>query len=340
MAEFLNARPFHYRPCRRQDGYVLLTLLLMIALMGLFAVAVLIPIKFQLKRDQETEMIHRGVQYSRAIRNYYKKLGRYPTRLEDLDNTDNLRYLRKHYKDPLTGKDFRLLHYGDPGVTMSGSIGGGVIPGANTVGSMNGSSISGSSINGSSPGNSAFGGTGSAFSQPYAFGSNTNGSLGGGFSSSASSGTSSNAGTSTPGANSAPDSDPSQASSQVAPGTAQGDASSGTQQAQQVFGGGPIVGVASLSKKDTIREFNKKRKYNEWQFVYDPTADRGGLISTPYQPPLQFLSNQPTQNGQPGNNNGSVFGQPTGLGNNNQSLTGGTTSPAPAPPAANPPQQQ
>jgi len=323
----LHARPLQCRPCRRQEGYVLLTLLLMIALMGIFAVAVLIPIKFQLKRDQETEMIHRGVQYSRAIRNYYKKLGRYPTRLEDLDSTNNMRFLRKHYKDPLTGKDFRLLHYGEPGVTMSGSIGGGVIPGANTVGSMNGSSS----------GNSAFGGTGSAFSQPSAFGGNMNGSLGGGFNSSASSGTSSNAATSTPGASSAPGSDPTQASSQVAPGTAQGDVSSST---QQVFGGGPIVGVASLSKKDTIREFNKKRKYNEWQFVYDPTADRGGLISTPYQPPLQFLSNQPMQNGQPGNNNGSVFGQPTGLGNNNQSLTGGTTSPAPAPPAANPPQQQ
>jgi type II secretory pathway pseudopilin PulG len=327
MDVFLKARPLHHRPCRRQDGYVLLTLVLMMALMGIFAVLVLIPIKFQLKRDQETEMIHRGVQYSRAIRNYYKKLGRYPTRLEDLDNTNNLRYLRKHYKDPLTGKDFRLLHYGEPGVTLGGSIGGGVIPGANTVGSLNGSSS----------GNSAFGGTGSAFSQPSAFGGNTNGSLGGGFNSSASSGTSSNAGTSTPAANSAPDSDPSQASSQVTPGTAHGDASSST---QQVIGGGPIVGVASLSKKDTIREFNKKRKYNEWQFVYDPTADRGGLISTPYQPPLQFLSNQPTQNGQPGNNNGSVFGQPTGLGNNNQGLTGGTTSPAPAPPAANPPQQQ
>jgi len=327
MAVFLHARPLQYRPSRRQDGYVLLTLLLMIALMGIFAVVVLIPIKFQLKRDQETEMIHRGVQYSRAIRNYYKKLGRYPTRLEDLDNTNNLRYLRKHYKDPLTGKDFRLLHYGEPGVTMGGSIGGGVIPGANTV----------QSINGSSSGNSAFGSTGSAFSQPSAFGGNTNGSLGGGFSNSPSSGTSGNAGASTPGANSAPDSDPGQASSQIVPGTAQGDVSSST---QQVIGGGPIVGVASLSKKDTIREFNKKRKYNEWQFVYDPTADRGGLISTPYQPPLQFLSNQPLQNGQPGNNNGSVFGQPTGLGNNNQSLTGGTSSPAPAPPAANPPQQQ
>ncbi len=50
-------------------------------------------------------MIHRGVQYSRAIRTYYKKFGRYPTKLEDLDNTNNMRYLRKHYKDPMNCKN-------------------------------------------------------------------------------------------------------------------------------------------------------------------------------------------------------------------------------------------
>ena len=37
-----------------------------------------------------------------------------------------------------------------------------------------------------------------------------------------------------------------------------------------VFGGGPIVGVASTSKAQTIREFNHKNHYNQWQFIYDP----------------------------------------------------------------------
>ena len=54
-----------------------------------------------------------------------------------------------------------------------------------------------------------------------------------------------------------------------------------------VFGGGPIVGVASISKATTIREFNHKNHYNQWQFIYDPTMDRGGLITTPAQPALQ-----------------------------------------------------
>ncbi len=91
-------------------------MLLAVSLIIIFAAAALPTIIFTIRRDREQEMIHRGVQYSRAIRLYYKKFGRYPTRLEEYpDNTNNLRYLRKHYKDPLNkNKDFKLLHFGDP----------------------------------------------------------------------------------------------------------------------------------------------------------------------------------------------------------------------------------
>jgi type II secretory pathway pseudopilin PulG len=339
----------------REDGYVLLTLLLVVSLFVIaFTYSIYYDQKFALaqrRRDQEQELIHRGVQYSRAIRAYYKKFGRYPTRLEDLDNTNNLRYLRKHYKDPITGKDFRLLHYGDPGVTLGGSIGGGVIPGANTVGQMNGSTSgsSSSAFGGSGFGNSGFGnsqsgfgssGTGSSggFSQSSSFGGNSNSAFGGSSSSQTSSsqpGTSTTAGT-----------DASQPVTQT-PGTASSDA---TSSGQQVISGGPIVGVASTSKETTIREFNHKRKYNEWQFVYDPSSDLGGLIRTPNQPPLQ-LAGQPMQNGQNGqtgssNTNGSSFGQGTGFGSNNSSSFGGNNSSsfggssAPSQPPANSPQPQ
>jgi len=345
MTSSPSAGPSLCRRRRREEGYVLLYLLLMVALMGIFALTVMVPIKFELQRDREQEMIHRGVQYSRAIRNYYKKFGRYPTRLEDLDNTNNLRYLRKHYKDPVTGKDFKLLHYGDPGVTLTGSIGSTPIAGANTVGQLN---ASGS-------GNSAFGGSSSAFSQSSAFGGGSNSAFGGnsgssfggnsnsafGAGSNSGFGSNSNSQTTSPqqGTNTAAGSDSSQTVTPT-PGTASGDASSST---QQVFGGGPIVGVASNSKDTTIREFNKKRKYNEWQFVYDPTTDRGGLLMTPNQPPLQ-LSQQPLNGqpgyGQPGSSNpgGSPFGQPSSFGNNNPGLTGGPTTPQQPPSMSQPPQ--
>src|ERR1700693_134896 len=113
---------------RGQDGYALLTLLLVMALMMIFAGAIVPSITFDIKRDREEEMIHRGVQYSRAIRAYYKKFGRYPTKIEDLENTNNLRFLRKRYKDPMNCKnskcaDFKLLHFGEVQVTLGG-IGG------------------------------------------------------------------------------------------------------------------------------------------------------------------------------------------------------------------------
>jgi hypothetical protein len=95
------------------------------------------------------------------------------------------------------------------------------------------------------------------------------------------------------------------------------------------------VGVASVSKKTTIREFNKKKKYNEWQFLYDPANDRGALITTPNQPALQGFGTQPgLNNTQPGTPAGSPFGQPTGLNNNPNPTT------PPAQPPSNPPQQQ
>src|ERR1700731_5379646 len=123
---------------RSEEGWVMLTLLLAMALLVIFAAAILPSITFNIKRDREEEMIHRGVQYSRAIRAYYKKFGRYPTRIEDLESANNQRFLRKRYKDPLNCKnsqcqDFRLLRFGDVQMTLS-SIGGGTIPGASAIG--------------------------------------------------------------------------------------------------------------------------------------------------------------------------------------------------------------
>ena len=150
--------------------------------MGIFALTVTSKIDFEIRRDQEQEMIHRGVQYSRAIRGYYKKFGRYPTRLEDLDNTNNLRYLRKHYKDPLNkNNDFRLLHFGEPGVTLAGGLVGGGIPGATPTAGLNGSGPDNSAFGGGTAG-SILGNTGvnssGVFAQSSGFGGNSKSTLG------------------------------------------------------------------------------------------------------------------------------------------------------------------
>ncbi len=98
----------------RSRGYILLTLMLFLALLAIAALAVLPDIAFQVKRDREEELIHRAVAYSRGIRRYYKKFGRYPNRIEELDNTNNLRFIRKRYKDPVNNQDFKILRWGDP----------------------------------------------------------------------------------------------------------------------------------------------------------------------------------------------------------------------------------
>ena len=296
----------------RERGYILLTLLLAICLMTIFVAAILPSITFNIRRDREEEMIHRGVQYSRAIRAYYKKFGRYPTKLEDLENTSNMRFLRKRYKDPITGQDFKLLHFGDVKLTFSAGIGGAGINGATPP---NGATPfgtppdaqnpgSGFANSGNSPGGSSFGGSSFGGGQS-SFGQNSNPTPGNNSTPGAGTATGTDATTNSDGAPTTPNGTP-QAPGEH-PGVTGQDQLGGT-----TFGGGPIVGVVSASKKDTIREFNHKKKYNEWQFIYDPATDRGGLLMTPNQPPLQGVGQaNPNLNGQQPNGI-----QPNGIQNN------------------------
>src|SRR5271169_2666214 len=78
---------------RRQpeSGYLLLAVLLLMALMIIAATIEAPRIVQQIKRDREEEMIHRGTEYARAVKKFYKKFGRYPANLEQLDNTNQIR---------------------------------------------------------------------------------------------------------------------------------------------------------------------------------------------------------------------------------------------------------
>src|ERR1700732_1559485 len=117
-----------------QRGYMLITLMLALALITIGLLTVLPEIGQQIRRDREEEMRHRGTAYMRAIQHFYKKFGRYPMRVEELESTNNLRFLRKRYKDPInkdpaTGheKDFKLLRQTD--ITLNNGPLPGQIPG-------------------------------------------------------------------------------------------------------------------------------------------------------------------------------------------------------------------
>jgi type II secretory pathway pseudopilin PulG len=240
----------------RQSGYILLMMMLFIALLAVAALAALPRMEMQVKRDREEEMIHRGAQYARAIRHYVKKFGRYPTSISDLEDTNDVRFLRKAYKDPITGKDFRLLHMGDVQMLMGGA------------GFNGGAGNPAAAAGAGQPGMPA--------GVPISSGDTRSGTLIQGDNSASPDNTTTNANGDNSSTGSSADSQSSDASSSNGPSGGPGG---------QVFGGGPIMGVASASKDKTIRKFNNKEHYNEWLFVYDPTNDRS-LITGPYQPSL------------------------------------------------------
>ena len=248
------------RKQRGQAGYVLLMVVLALAVMIIAMTAAVPTLRTQIQRDRETEMIHRGEQYARAIRKYYRKFGRYPTRIEELEKTNNIRCLRKRYADPMSADGaWRLLHQSDlmkltqsiagaQSLTPSSSAFGNQAPGGSTPfnpvsaglasGPPPGQQYLGPQAPVATPGSSMFGGTSSG---PSAFGSG---------------------GT-----------------------TAQGTTSAGSSAfGAQVFGGGPLIGVASMVDRVGIHEFSGKGNYRDWLFIYDPTQDRGGLIKGPYDP--------------------------------------------------------
>jgi type II secretory pathway pseudopilin PulG len=103
-----------------QEGYVLLALMLAVTLM-LIVLAMEAPrLAQQIKRDREEELIHRGKEYATAVRRFvHKNGGRYPLSIEQLEDTNHIRFLRKRYKDPITGEsEWRLVHFGEAQVTI------------------------------------------------------------------------------------------------------------------------------------------------------------------------------------------------------------------------------
>lgn len=121
---------------RGESGYVLLALMLTLTLI-LIAMSVEAPrIVQQIKREKEEELVHRGKDYATAVKRFvHKNGGQYPSSVEQLENTNHIRFLRKKYKDPMTGEsDWKMVHVGEaeikipaPNPGLSG--GGGTNPG-------------------------------------------------------------------------------------------------------------------------------------------------------------------------------------------------------------------
>jgi hypothetical protein len=79
-------------------------------------------VAFEAQRDKEQLLIDRGEQYSRAVNLFVRKFNRFPADVDSLQSTQNLRFLRKQYVDPFSGKqEWRLIHVG-PGGAFTDSL--------------------------------------------------------------------------------------------------------------------------------------------------------------------------------------------------------------------------
>ncbi len=264
--------PFQ-RDSAGERGYILLALLLMVALLSLGLLAEVQNIELQIRRDREEEMIHRGTQYSRAVRLFFVKFKRYPANIQELENTNNIRFLRKRYKDPITGKDFKPLYMTDVAIFTQNKAPV-QPPAAIQVQESNAAANHGAE------------GAGEAACTPVPDGQNP-----------------ADLDLDTPPC------PPSTAGSNGAGGAAaasEPDANDPEGSGAPPLNGVPIVGVVSYSKEKTIREFDNKDHYNQWLFIFNPSGGTTGLINTPDQPNLlQRAQHREQQNQNPSQDPGS-----------------------------------
>lgn len=106
-----------------ESGFALLFVFAMAAAAAFLFYRELPRVAFERQREKEQLLIERGEQYRRGIQLYVRRFNRYPAALSDLEKTNNIRFLRRRYKDPMTGKpEWRLVHVGPGGVFLDSVI--------------------------------------------------------------------------------------------------------------------------------------------------------------------------------------------------------------------------
>jgi len=271
----MNARRIRTAGKRGERGYALLVIIFLVTVLLISTTVVAPNILTEGRREKEKEMIWRGKQYTRGVKLYYRKMGRFPTSLDDLTKPKlgSLRFMRQAYKDPMNKEDgsWRFIYVGAAG-QLIGSLkprqnlqlpqAGGIGTPANA---LNGPSGRGQAA--------AFGGgigQPNAGVQPGQSGTQPAGSTSG--------------------------SNPS-ATTGTSVGTDQSDGSSNPSAIPSgdtpTIIGGNIIGVGSKINKSSIIIYDKAKNYRLFEFIWDPSKDNLGV-------------------GQPGMQPGTGLGQPLG----------------------------
>lgn len=160
------------KPDRDERGSALLIVFLFAAIVAIMLYKAMPDVVFEAQRQKEQILMDRGHEYKVAIKRFLARNKTYPTSLEQLDNFNNLRYIRRRYKDPMTGQnEWRLIHVMTPGFILTDSK---VTPLKNGINGLNGAQSNGGGFaqtNSSGFGNNNNSGFGSKQSS---FGSNSN----------------------------------------------------------------------------------------------------------------------------------------------------------------------
>ncbi len=122
MLEHPAARDSKSEP-RRERGFALLLVFALAASVAILIYLEIPRVAFERQRDKEALLIDRGEQYARAIELYARAMKKYPQTLDDLEKSQTVRFLRRRYKDPMSGKDeWRLVHMGPNGQYLDSKI--------------------------------------------------------------------------------------------------------------------------------------------------------------------------------------------------------------------------
>ena len=209
--------------------------------------AVLPNLLTQGRREREQEAIWRGEQYERAIGLYYRKFGRYPTKIEDLtQQTNGVRFLRQAYKDPMNKDDgsWRFIYVGPNGQLIGSVRSQSLLQSALTTSGIPGLTLPGAGTQPPPPPGAATGPTVPGQTTP---GQTTSGQTGVG----------------------------QPTGSAATPDTLES-------QPQPFSGnviGGNIIGIGSKVKQESLLVYQGGTSYDEWEFIWNPTQ----LTGTPGQ---------------------------------------------------------
>lgn len=324
----MNTAPIHRRK-PEEDGYLLVAVIFMLAIV-ILTLAVAVPrVRADLQRDREMETMHRGQQYVRAIKLYYAKFGSYPPNIDALVKSNEIRFLRRRYLDPTTGKDdWKPIPVGQNKTPIMGFFGQPLAGAGSPIGGTGPGGVTGAT-----PASSAFGSTDTTGSGSAPASSNTGAGQAGGSGFSLGSGIGSTGGSS-PGSSSfgsnSPGSSPGASSPTGSTGgspTNAGDSAFGG----QTFGGAGMMGVSPMSPKQSIYVYKKKNHYNEWEFLYSPLQDQmmagGGNTGAIGQP----AGGASTGIGATGTGTGAGSGSGFSLGGISPTTPGAPSSPTPQP---------